>query len=82
MPKRHRRRDTSDTTMIAALRFVARLPARRVLPRDLAALGREQHLLELIDAALREDEFALHLQPIVSLRDDDSTQASRSSSKC
>ena len=40
---------------------------------DIEALSREQHLLALIDAALREDEFALHLQPIVSLRDDDST---------
>lgn len=39
---------------------------------DIEALAREQHLLSLIDEALREDEFALHLQPIVSLRDDNS----------
>ena len=39
---------------------------------DIEALGREQHLLGLIDAALRDDEFALHLQPIVSLREDPS----------
>lgn len=31
--------------------------------------GREETLLSLIDSALRHDEFELHLQPIVSLRD-------------
>lgn len=36
---------------------------------SLLALAREENLLGLIDSALREDEFALHLQPIVSLRD-------------
>ena len=36
-------------------------------------LAREEQLLGLIDSALKEDEFALHLQPIVSLRDDAST---------
>jgi EAL domain-containing protein (putative c-di-GMP-specific phosphodiesterase class I) len=30
-------------------------------------------MLGLIDAALKEDEFALHLQPIVALRDDSSS---------
>jgi EAL domain-containing protein (putative c-di-GMP-specific phosphodiesterase class I) len=39
------------------------------LARDLAILEREEHLLAFIDSALREDEFELHLQPIVSLRD-------------
>jgi EAL domain-containing protein (putative c-di-GMP-specific phosphodiesterase class I) len=39
------------------------------LARDLAILEREEHLVTLIDAALRNDEFELHLQPIVSLRD-------------
>ncbi len=39
---------------------------------DIEARGREERLLALIDSALREDEFALHLQPIVSLRDDHS----------
>jgi EAL domain-containing protein (putative c-di-GMP-specific phosphodiesterase class I) len=37
---------------------------------EILALAREENLLGLIDSALREDEFALHLQPIVSLRDD------------
>jgi EAL domain-containing protein (putative c-di-GMP-specific phosphodiesterase class I) len=64
--------ETSDTTIIAALRFVGNVPDDG-LACDIEALGREQHLLSLIDAALREDEFALHLQPIVSLRDDEST---------
>jgi len=61
----------ADTTIIAALRFVGEIPDDG-LACDIEALGREQHLLGLIDAALREDEFALHLQPIVSLRDDNS----------
>jgi EAL domain-containing protein (putative c-di-GMP-specific phosphodiesterase class I) len=65
--------ETSDTTIIAALRFVGHAPDDG-LACDIEALDREQHLLSLIDAALREDEFALHLQPIVSLRDDQSTQ--------
>jgi EAL domain-containing protein (putative c-di-GMP-specific phosphodiesterase class I) len=39
---------------------------------EVAALAREEQLLGLIDHALREDEFALHLQPIASLRDDNS----------
>lgn len=38
---------------------------------DMLALAREEHLLGLIDTALRDDEFALHLQPIVALRDAD-----------
>jgi EAL domain-containing protein (putative c-di-GMP-specific phosphodiesterase class I) len=37
---------------------------------EILALAREENLLGLIDSALREDEFALHLQPIVSLRDE------------
>jgi len=58
----------SDETIVA-LRFE---PSAfdEDLARDLAALDHEQKLLALIDAALREDEFALHLQPIVSLRED------------
>ena len=63
---------TSDTTIIAALRFVGNAPDDG-LACDIEALGREQHLLSLIDAALRDDEFALHLQPIVALRDDEAT---------
>jgi EAL domain-containing protein (putative c-di-GMP-specific phosphodiesterase class I) len=62
---------SADTTIIAALRFVGNVPDDG-LACDIEALGREQHLLGLIDAALREDEFALHLQPIVSLRDSNS----------
>ena len=62
---------SADTTIIAALRFVGNVPDDG-LACDIEALGREQHLLGLIDAALRDDEFALHLQPIVSLREDPS----------
>jgi EAL domain-containing protein (putative c-di-GMP-specific phosphodiesterase class I) len=58
----------SDTTIVSALRF-DRFSAPRA-DDDMLALAREEHLLGLIDAALREDEFALHLQPIVSLRED------------
>jgi EAL domain-containing protein (putative c-di-GMP-specific phosphodiesterase class I) len=60
------------TTIIAALRFVDNA-ADDGFACDIEALSREQHLLELIDTALRDDEFALHLQPIVSLREDDSS---------
>jgi EAL domain-containing protein (putative c-di-GMP-specific phosphodiesterase class I) len=61
-----------------ALRIAAGgVPAQQVaapLPEgeEILALAREENLLGLIDSALRDDEFALHLQPIVSLRDDDS----------
>jgi EAL domain-containing protein (putative c-di-GMP-specific phosphodiesterase class I) len=60
---------TGNTTIIAALRFESHGDDDE-LARDLAILAREEKLLGLIDSALREDEFALHLQPIVSLRDD------------
>jgi EAL domain-containing protein (putative c-di-GMP-specific phosphodiesterase class I) len=62
---------TGDTTIIAALRFESH-GSDDELAKDLAALAREEQMLGLIDAALKEDEFALHLQPIVSLRDDNS----------
>jgi EAL domain-containing protein (putative c-di-GMP-specific phosphodiesterase class I) len=39
--------------------------------QDLALLEREETLLGFIDVALRQDEFELHLQPIVSLRESD-----------
>jgi EAL domain-containing protein (putative c-di-GMP-specific phosphodiesterase class I) len=58
-----------DDTIVAALRF-EHLGPHDELAQDLATLEREEQLLGLIDSALREDEFALHLQPIVSLRDD------------
>ena len=61
----------SETTMVAALRF-EHVGPHDELAEDLATLAREERLLDLIDAALRDDEFALHLQPIVSLRDDNS----------
>ncbi len=61
----------SDTTTIAALRFIGSVPDDGLMC-DIEALSREQHLLGLIDTALRDDEFALHLQPIVSLREEDS----------
>ena len=63
----------SDATVYAALRFESPVfedgSPRDELAEDLATLAREERLLSLIDSALREDEFALHLQPIVSLRD-------------
>jgi EAL domain-containing protein (putative c-di-GMP-specific phosphodiesterase class I) len=61
---------SSDTTMVASLRF-EHVGPHDELAHDLAIVEREEHLLHLIDTALREDEFALHLQPIVSLRDHD-----------
>jgi EAL domain-containing protein (putative c-di-GMP-specific phosphodiesterase class I) len=60
--------DPGDTTIIASLRFETH-GAEDSLIQDLALLEREERLLSLIDAALREDEFELHLQPIVALRD-------------
>lgn len=54
---------------LAALRFGNPDPDD-TLARDLAVLEREEHLIGLIDRALREDLFELHLQPIVSLRDE------------
>jgi len=63
--------ESGDTTIIAALRFESHGNDDE-LAKDLATLAREEQLLGLIDSALKEDEFALHLQPIVSLRDDDS----------
>jgi len=69
--KREEKPASADTTIIAALRFES--PGKDdELARDLATLAREEHMLGLIDSALRDDEFALHLQPIVSLRDDKS----------
>ncbi|HEY6125021.1 MAG TPA: EAL domain-containing protein [Steroidobacteraceae bacterium] len=59
---------TGHTTIIAALRFDRHDDDE--LAKDLEILAREERLLSLIDSALKEDEFALHLQPIVSLRDD------------
>ncbi len=58
----------SGTTVMAALHFENTGPHDELL-RDVAMAEREERLLELIDAALRDDEFALHLQPIVSLRE-------------
>ena len=60
---------STDETIIAALRF-ENADGQDELAADLATLEREEKLLGLIDVALREDEFALHLQPIVSLRDE------------
>jgi EAL domain len=62
--------EASGTTMVvAALRF-DNVGPQDELVRDIAMAGRDERLLELIDAALREDEFALHLQPIASLHGD------------
>jgi EAL domain-containing protein (putative c-di-GMP-specific phosphodiesterase class I) len=59
----------TEGTIIAQLKFVDG-PADDGLACDIEALAREERLLDLIDHALRDDEFALHLQPIVSLRED------------
>jgi EAL domain-containing protein (putative c-di-GMP-specific phosphodiesterase class I) len=55
---------------IVSLRFESQ-GAEDSLIQDLALLEREETLLGFIDAALRQDEFELHLQPIVSLREAD-----------
>ena len=66
------RPDANETTTIAQLRFINASPEENDdLAHDLEALHREQGLLSRIDRALKEDEFALHLQPIVSLRQDE-----------
>ncbi len=72
MPVRLRETASSDTTIIAELKF-ENLGHDDSLVKDLEALAREEQMLGLIDSALKEDEFALHLQPIVSLRDDASS---------
>jgi EAL domain-containing protein (putative c-di-GMP-specific phosphodiesterase class I) len=61
---------SGSTTVVAALRFENIGVVEDELVRDVALAEREERLLELIDHALKQDEFALHLQPIVSLRDD------------
>jgi EAL domain-containing protein (putative c-di-GMP-specific phosphodiesterase class I) len=61
---------SGTTTVVAALRF-ENIAAHDELQQDIAMAEREEHLLELIDHALKEDEFALHLQPIVALREED-----------
>ena len=61
--------DTGDeSTVIAALKFDAATDDDS-LAHDLLLREREEGMMSLIDAALRQDEFELHLQPIVSLRD-------------
>lgn len=60
-----------DTTIVAKLKFINSSPDDSLV-QDLAALQREERVLGLIERALKQDEFALHLQPIVSLRDDNS----------
>jgi EAL domain-containing protein (putative c-di-GMP-specific phosphodiesterase class I) len=60
---------SGTTTVVAALRFEGSA-GHEELVQDIVQAEREEHLLELIDHALQQDEFALHLQPIVALRDD------------
>jgi EAL domain-containing protein (putative c-di-GMP-specific phosphodiesterase class I) len=59
----------TSSTLVTGL-HVASLDSNDPLIADLASLAREENLMSLIDSALRQDEFELHLQPIVSLRDD------------
>jgi EAL domain-containing protein (putative c-di-GMP-specific phosphodiesterase class I) len=67
----------SSGTIVTHLRFVGASPEEDAgLSCDIEALGREQRLLGLIDHALKQDEFALHLQPIVALREDDAAGSS------
>jgi EAL domain-containing protein (putative c-di-GMP-specific phosphodiesterase class I) len=60
--------EASSPAVFTSLRFESQGPDD-ALAQDLAILEREEQLMALIDSALREDEFELHLQPIVSLRD-------------
>jgi EAL domain-containing protein (putative c-di-GMP-specific phosphodiesterase class I) len=59
----------STASELAALHFADAGPDDS-LAHDLLLLEREERLMSFIDSALRNDEFELHLQPIVSLRDD------------
>lgn len=61
--------ESLDRTLFAELRFDGAHPDDGLFC-DIEARAREERLLALIDSALRDDEFALHLQPIVSLRDE------------
>jgi EAL domain-containing protein (putative c-di-GMP-specific phosphodiesterase class I) len=63
---------SGTTTVVAALRF-ENITGHDALVEDIAQAEREERLLELIDHALQQDEFALHLQPIVALREDNSS---------
>jgi EAL domain-containing protein (putative c-di-GMP-specific phosphodiesterase class I) len=65
--------DTAETVMVASLQFEDVDPNDSLM-QDLALIEREEFLMSHIDSALRQDEFELHLQPIVSLRDDPSPQ--------
>ncbi len=58
-----------EDIVLATLEFASAGPDD-TLAQDLALLAREERLMTLIDSALRNDEFELHLQPIVSLRED------------
>ncbi len=62
---------SQSDTEIATLQFASNGHDDSLM-QDLALLEREETLMGFIDAALRHDEFELHLQPIVSLRDADS----------
>ena len=61
----------ADTTIVSVLRFERHAPANAT-KEDVLELAHEERLLMLIDNALREDEFALHLQPIVALHEQSS----------
>ena len=60
-----------EDIVLATLEFQSSGPDD-TLAQDLELLAREERLMSQIDSALRHDEFELHLQPIVSLRDDPS----------
>jgi hypothetical protein len=56
--------------VVAELHF-ARAQADDGFVSDTAAPSRERHIVELIDSALRDDGFALHLQPSATFHEDD-----------
>ena len=62
------RQSSNEEELITQLHIETPDPTDSLL-QDLALLEREESLMTLIDSALRQDEFELHLQPIVSLRD-------------
>ena len=60
-----------ESIVMATLEFQSTGPDD-TLAQDLELLAREERLMSQIDSALRHDEFELHLQPIVSLREPES----------
>jgi hypothetical protein len=62
--------EPAPQAVVAELHF-DRAPAANAFACETRTTGGEQHMLELIDTALRDDAFALHLQPSASFREED-----------